>query len=295
MLNIHPNALSRLKINYQEHGDSVLNGRKPGPKKDFRPENKTRKETQDMVIKTAIAHAEWGPVSIANDLQDTHDITINQSTIWRILKREGIRYTTEYKRWKQEPKLYCLDTPGKTLQMDACYPFGRSRDLASFDAIDDCSRTVFGKAYDTEDDQNAMAFVTELVKTVPFTIQELKVDNRYGKDFKNYCEQVLNIKVHYNDPYHPEQNGKIERFHKTLKQEFYFKYISFQDDFDTINYKYRLWQFHYNTKRRHTGYGMNRLTPHQKLQQATLQGMANQIINYPNVTRTLQQYIIFIH
>jgi IS30 family transposase len=295
LLGMHPNAVSRLKDNYQKHGDGVLVGRKTGPKPGFRPHNRTSEQLEELIAQEGSKHPEWGPLPLADHLSETYSITINQTTIWRVLARKKIRYTTTYKRFVQEPKLYCLDTPGKVLQMDACYPFGRSRDLASFDAIDDCSRKIYGRAYDTENDQNAMDFVTRLVKTVPFTIQMIKVDNRYGQDFKTYVEQVLHIKVHYNDPYCPQQNGKIERFHKTLKQEFYHKYIAFTDSFDTINYKYALWQGYYNTKRKHSGYGMNQLTPQQKLIQATYQGMANYIINHPQkVTLTLQQYIVCI-
>jgi len=291
LLKMHPNAVSRLKENYLKHGDSVLTGRKTGPKKGVRPHNRTPEDIEELIAKEGSKYPELGPQPLADHLKETHQLVTNQATVWRVLKRKGIRYTTAYQRFVQEPKLYCLDTPGKVLQMDACYPFGRSRDLASFDAIDDCSRNVFGKAYDTENDQNAIDFVTELVAHTTFTIQALKVDNRYGKDFQTYCEQVLKIKVLYNDPYHPEQNGKIERYHRTLKQEFYFKYIAFTDSFDTINYKYRLWQGHYNSKRKHSGYGMDGLTPEQKLIQATVQGMANHIINYPGkVTLTLQQY-----
>ena len=293
LLNMHPNAVSRLKDNYLKHGDIVFVGRKPGPKRGFRPHNRCSDSLEQIIAHEGIKHPEWGPKPLTDHLIDMYGITVNPTTVWRVLARQKIRYTITYKRFKQEPKLYCLDTPGKVLQMDACYPFGRSRNLASFDAIDDCSRRVYGRAYDTENDQNAMDFVTRLVKTVPFTIQAIKVDNRYGRDFKTYVEQVLGIKVHYNDPYHPEQNGKIERFHRTLKQEFYYKYVTFHDDFDTINYKYALWQHYYNMKRKHYGYGMNGLTPQQKLIQATLQTMANQIINYPGkVTLTLQQYRI---
>jgi len=292
LLNMHPNAVSRLKDNYLKHGEIVLTGRKPGPKSNFRPYNRTPEEIEDIIAKEGINHPELGPRPLADHISEIHNIKTDPTTVWRILKRKKIRYTTQYKRFKQEPKLYCLDTPGKVLQLDACYPFGRSRDLASFDAIDDCSRYIYGRAYECEDDQNAMDFVTRLVENVPFTIQALKVDNRYGRDFKTYVENILHIKVIYNDPYHPEQNGKIERYHRTLKQEFYFRYISFNDNFDTINYKYILWQGYYNTKRKHYGYGMNGLTPKQKLIQATHQGMANYIINHPGkVTLTLQQYI----
>lgn len=279
LLHMHPNAVSRLKDNYLQHGDVVLVGRKPGPKPGKRPHNRTPEEIEEVITREGSKHPEWGPKPLKDHIQEIHNITVDQTTVWRVLGRKQIRYTTHYKRFVQQPKLYCLDTPGKVLQMDACYPFGRSRDLASFDAIDDCSRKVFGRAYDTEDDQNAMDFVTELVAHTQFPIREIKVDNRYGKDFKQYCEQVLGISIHYNDPYSPQQNGKIERYHRTLKQEFYFKYIAFTDSFDTINYKYRLWQGHYNTKRRHYGYGMDGLTPEQKLQQATLQARANSIIN----------------
>lgn len=289
LLNMHPNAVSRLKDNYLEHGQCVLVGRKTGPKRNFRPHNRTSEVIEDLIAKEGSKHPELGPKPLADHLADTFQVITDQTTIWRVLKRKGIRYTTQYKRFKQEPKLYCLDQPGKVLQMDACYPFGRSRDLASFDAIDDCSRIIYGKAYDVENDQNAMDFVTELVHHTPFRIQAIKVDNRVGQSFQTYCEQILNIKVIYNDPYRPEQNGKIERFHRTLKQEFYFRYVSFSDSFDMINYKYRLWQNHYNIKRRHYGYGMDGLTPEQKLKQANLQLMANQIINHPEkVTRTLQ-------
>ena len=289
LLSMHPNAVSRLKDNYLKYGDVALVGRKTGPKSNFRPYNRTSEEVEDIIAAEGCKRPDLGPKPLANHLAEIHQLAVDPTTVWRILKRKGIRYTTQYKRFKQEPKLYCLDTPGKVLQMDACYPFGRSRDLASFDAIDDCSRIIYGKAYDTENDQNAIDFVTELVTHTSFNIQALKVDNRYGHDFKIYCEQVLHIKVIYNDPYHPEQNGKIERYHRTLKQEFYYPYISFFDSFDIINYKYRLWQNYYNVKRKHYGYGMDGLTPQQKLSQTNLQIMANQIINHPGkVTRTLQ-------
>lgn len=289
LLSMHPNAVSRLKDNYVKHGDSVLVGRKTGPKSNFRPYNRTSEEIEDIIAAEGSKHPELGPKPLADHLEESCGIKTDPTTVWRILKRKGIRYTTQYKRFKQEPKLYCLDTPGKVLQMDACYPFGRSRDLASFDAIDDCSRVVYGKAYDVENDQNAMDFVTELLAHTSFPIKAIKVDNRYGQDFKTYCEQVLHIKIIYNDPYCPQQNGKIERYHRTLKQEFYYRYITFFESFDTINYKYRLWQGHYNAKRKHYGYGMDGLTPQQKLNQANLQLMANRIINQTGkVTLTLQ-------
>jgi transposase InsO family protein len=161
-----------------------------------------------------------------------------------------LQYTREYKRWKKDPVLYCLDSPGIELQMDACYPFGRSRKVACFDAIDDCSRWVYADLYQREDDDSAISFVNRLVERAPFRIQRLRVDNRYGKKFVKHCDS-LGIEVIANDPYSPQQNGKIERFHKSLKREFFWKYCSYEDPIVSLQVKLYLWINNYNTKRRH--------------------------------------------
>lgn len=290
-LTMHPNAVSRLATRYHKDGRPALVPKKSGPKK-FTPKNRTPEDIVSVVTAVAIKHPELGPKPLADELNDHWDIQLEQTTVWRILKREKVRYTDSYRRWKDNPTLYCLDIPGEELQLDACYPYGRSRQVASFDAIDDCSRLVFGEAYVREDAASAIRFVTTIVARAPFRIQRLRVDNRYGKRFKEYCETILGIEVIENDPYSPEQNGKIERFHRTLKHEFYWRNCSFTDSLETINYKYRLWLHHYNYNRRHSGYGMNRLTPAQKIAVTLLQSTANTLIAYPQkVTGTLQQYI----
>lgn len=292
LLQMHVKAFSRLKRNYLEYGIAVLYGRKPGPKEGVEVYNKTPQEIEDIVVKLALDNPSKGPIPLSDDLLENHSIRINPATVWRILERTKTRYTAEYKRWKkEEPKFYSLDTPGLELQMDGCYPYGRQRKLVSFDAIDDCSRFVFGKCYYHEDVKSAIKFVHELIKQSPFPIQRIRVDNRYKKEFKNYCEQNLGIEVIVNDPYTPKQNGKIERFHKTLKREFFWKYCSYTDNIKIINLKYALWLKHYNYERKHQGYKMNNLTPAQKIASTLLFKQTNDIIYYPQrVTGTLQQY-----
>lgn len=288
-LSMHPNAVSRLKTRYLEQGREALFPEKPGPKNVENIHNRTPEWIEDIVVNLAIQCPELGPIPLSEEIFDSYGIDLDQTTVWRILTRKKIRYTTEYKRWKQEaPKLYCLDKPGLELQMDACYPFGRSRKIASFDAIDDCSRWVFGKIYTREDALSAIDFVKHLVKVAPFRIERIRVDNRYGKDLTEFCNSI-GIEVIVNDPYEPKQNGKIERFHKTLKREFFWKYCSFYDSLELMQYKYNQWLNYYNSKRRHGGYGMNRMTPNQKIASTLFLSLNN--INYPqNVTLTMQQY-----
>jgi len=288
LLKMHAKSFSRLKARYIREGESALMPKKPGPKR-FTPQNRTPEKIEDLVVEVATKNSNLGPISLADELFENHQIKLDQVTVWRILKRRKARYTTEYKRWKQEPKLYCLDTPGEELQLDGCYPFGRSRKVVHFDAIDDCSRFVFGRLYNRETADNAIDFVKHLIKNVPFRIQRIRVDNRYGKKFVEFCN-AIGIEAIENEPYAPKQNGKIERFHKTLKREFYWKYCSYHDSKMTMQFKYNLWQHHYNTNRKHQGYGMNKLTPRQKIASTLLLSLTN---IYPQkVTLTLQQYMI---
>jgi len=288
-LDMHENAVSRLKKNYEEHGFDALLPKTPGPKKGTVIHNRTDHEVEDLVCALGVRYPNLGPVPLSEKLLDDYGIRMDGSTVWRILKRRAIRYTKRYKRFKQDPTLYALDKPGKELQMDASYPFGRERDIAVFSAIDDCSRWVFSWIYEHEDDKSAIAFVTDLVKRAPFRISAIRVDNRYGKRFKNYCE-TLGISVITNPPYSPEKNGKIERFHKTLKREFFWPQCSFFDPKASMQYKLNLWLHHYNYQRRHGGYKMNRMTPAQKIASTSIQLLSR--TNYPQeVTGTVQQYM----
>lgn len=290
LLSMHPNAVSRLKENYLKYGEEALTPRPPGPKKGSRVHNRTPEWLENVVVELARKHTDQGPVYIADRVLDIHNTYIDQSTVWRILTRKKIRYAGECHRWKQEePAFYCLDTPGLQLQMDACYPFGRSRKLAGFDVIDDCSRWMYGKLYERENAENALDFVKHLIQAAPFRIQSIRVDNRYGHWFKRQVE-AMGIEVIVNDPYTPKQNGKVERFHKTLKRDFFWKYCSYHDSMEFMGYKYAFWQDYYNRERRHQGYEMNGMTPYQKIASSLFLSLTH--INYPqeSVTLTLQQY-----
>ena len=54
---------------------------------------------------------------------------------------------------------------------------------------------------------------------------KVRVDNKFGKKFKEFCASV-GIAVITNDPYSPEQNGKIERWHKTENKSVFTSTVS---------------------------------------------------------------------
>ena len=288
-LGIHKKAFSRLRSRYKESGIQALIPVKPGPKVGSPPRNRTPEWIEEIVCDTAMFNPFMGPIELADKLFDDHSIALDPTTIWRILKRKHIRYNLDYTPIpKKEPTLYCLDYPGQELQLDASYPFGRSRDIVCFSAIDDCSRYVFGMMCDKDNAKNAIKLINYILERSPFPIRRIRVDNRYGKLLKWYCEN-RGLELIENDPYAPTQNGKIERYHRTLKTRFFYGQCSFQDDMETLEYKLQLWLQYYNNKRRHTGYGMNKLTPREKIIKIMFQQLGN--TQTKKVTLTLQSYI----
>lgn len=290
LLKMHPKSFSRLKKNYIEKGETALVSKPPGPKNNHAAKNRTPEWLENIVCELARNNTNKGPIELSEILFDKYSISLDQSTVYRILKRQNVRYGREYIPAEHEkPQFYCLETPGEELQLDACYPFGRGRQICCFDAVDDCSRYVVAKMYDRETADNAIDFIKYLIEHAPFKIKRIRIDNRSKNKITAFCKTVC-IEVIVNNAHTPKQNGKIERFHKTIKRKFFWRYCTIHDDIDLINYNLQLWLVYYNEKRRHGGYGMNRLTPIQKITSSLFNSLY--VTPVEKVTLTLQSYNI---
>ena len=245
--------------------------------------NRTPDEIEQLVIN--IAHEYWndGVETLKDRLQYKNNITLDPSTIYRILKRNNVRYTSDYtrtqRRWKKQ--LFSHQVPGFELQMDTKYPFGYKQGRVIYTIIDDASRWVFAWSYETANAVNTVDFLKKVLVRAPFTIQKIRTDQ--GKEFvAKIVESFLsehNIPHRRNTPYCPEENGKIERFHRTLNEKgLRFGFIP-DEPLETMQYRLCLFLQYYNHVKKHRGLGMNGLTPIEKLWERA------------SVNLTLQSYI----
>jgi len=235
------------------------------------PANKTSPEIEQLIINLAEHYHFEGVISLADRLEYENNITINPTTIYRILKRNGIRYgqyqTFTRKRWKKQ--LYAHRDPGQELQMDTKYPFGYKQGKVIYTIIDDASRWAFAWSYDSAVKEHTIDFLDKVLERAPFNIQKIRADQ--GKEFiandvKIFLESH-NIAYRNNTAYCPEENGKIERFHGTLNQKALQWNFYPRDTTDEIQYKLNLFLHYYNYQKKHRGLGMDSLTPMEKLNQ----------------------------
>lgn len=233
------------------------------------PHNRTSPEVEQLVVNSAQQYYYDGAETLSDRLQFEYNITLHPTTIWRILKRKEIRYGEQQawtkKRWKKQ--LFAHQTPGKEMQMDTKYPWGYREGKVIYTIIDDATRWVFAWSYAKANQKNTLDFLEKVLERIPFPVQKIRTDQ--GKEFiANTIKDFLkenNIQYRNNTPYCPEENGKIERFHRTLNEKalrwgFYPK-----DTLDEMQYKLSLFLSYYNYQKKHRGLGMNGLTPIERL------------------------------
>ena len=206
---------------------------------------------------------EW-PERLRMRLDEKYWIHMNQTTVYRILKRRNVRYHQTYEKEKKQRKMYSLEIPWMEIQVDTWYPFGRHRNFVIYSWIDDCTRRVYSKAYEHANIVNTQDFVNELIRRFPFAIISIRTDQwrEFSKTITKYLSD-LHIEHIKNEPYHPEHNWKIERYHFT---ENMWEVINrpYLISIEEANYMLRNWLSFYNFCRSHTGIGMEKLNPHAK-------------------------------
>jgi len=288
LLNVSRQTISKWLCRYKRYGEESLvppqRAKRRSP-----PANKTPSAIEDIIVFYAEKYWNDGVESLSDRLFAEVNIEIHSTTIYRILKRRKIRYTSLWTGTKKriKKKLYCHQEAGQEIQMDTKYPFGYKQGKVVYTSIDDASRWVFARVYTTANAANTIDFIKRLQERVPFTIKKIRTD--CGTEFVNYKVQNLlysmKIKHRKNTPYCPEENGKIERFHGTLNTQSIQYYWYPSDPIETLEYKLQTYLKYYNFQKRHRGLGMHKLTPFQKLHILAFQPY---LLSSQNVNLTLQ-------
>lgn len=198
-------------------------------------------------------------------LRKNHNIFVSSTTILRIFKRYNVPMGRKKKRWTRYPQKYSKGIPGERLQVDVKFVPKMNEEKKKyyqFTAIDDCTRFRVLKIYDQNNEQSAMDFVNHVKQALPFAIKQIQTDNgsEFGSTFTWHLAD-LSIEHRKIRPGTPEENGKVERSHKTDAEEFYERQIF--SDVKTLIRRLRDWEHEYNYYRPNMALGG--LTPYEYL------------------------------
>jgi len=267
LLGMTRQGLWKLRRNYQAHGPKALVGRKRGPKSWFRVHNRTPEWVEDKV-EAIYRENGGGPDTLLWVIEDNHQdlfTHLSRSTIYRILVRRRL-ILPKTREARKHTKRYVRGYPGEEVQLDTTEPFGKGKGI-QISGIDDYSRWGGADFYFGNTSLNAARFLNWYRSVAPFPITAVRVDNgpEFKKDFVKYCRQA-GIRIIRNPVSTPQHNGKVERFHRTIEEECLWRTRAESEDQETIRYHLDRYLSWYNTKRRHSGLGMNYQTPQQRIE-----------------------------
>ena len=186
-------------------------------------------------------------------------------TIYNWWKRRNL-IIVRHRRKRRPTKLFNhASVPGELVQVDTKHLDGRKR--YQYTAIDVVSKWRYLRAYKDLDGQSTVDFFRRLItraKDKRISIKMIQTDNGY--EFQTEPVRYLASR-HVNHQYiwihTPDQNGVVERSHRTDDEEFY-QQVDTQDlALDELNTRLEEWTNYYNSQRLH--FALNFVTPEEYL------------------------------
>lgn len=185
-------------------------------------------------------------------------------TIYNWWKRRNL-IVNRHRRKRVKSKLFNrAKLSGELVQIDTKF---LPQKKYQYTAIDVVSKWRYLEAYQKLNQENSIDFVQKLLikaRMKGITIKLIQTDN--GLEFQSEFEEYLksfDIKLQHTWIHTPDQNGVVERSHRTDDEEFYQETDIDYSNLEDINNKLKVWLEHYNTKRLH--FSLNYQTPEEYL------------------------------
>ncbi len=220
--------LHRLLARYREGGLEALEPRSRRPKSN--PASTTPQVTARIIELRQQLTAEGtdaGPVTIAWHLQREGTTPPSTSTIRRILHAAGLVTPQPKKRPRSSFLRFEAEQPNETWQSDFTHwPLADGTDVEILNWLDDHSRLLLAcVAFPRVTGDAVVNTFLDVIDNYGIPASTL-TDNgvvftaRFvgGRNAFEYLLQLLGVRQKNGSPGHPQTQGKIERFHQTLKR-----------------------------------------------------------------------------
>lgn len=273
-----------IRRRYREEGEAALEPRSRAPRT---VANKTPAAIEELIVakrkELVDAGLDAGPASIAYELRHVEGLP-SEATIWRRLKARGFVADEPAKAPKRTVRRFDAARANECWQLDdTTWSLTDGTEVKILNILDDHSRLlVASKAMTTCTGANALATMAAAAAVLGWP-ERILSDN--AKAFRNTLATAiapLGVAASHSRPHHPQTNGKVERFHQTLKKRLA---VVTTDTLDELQSVLDAFRHHYNHQRSHRG--IERRTPAQTWTDAPKSGPADRPIDLeaPAATR----------
>ncbi len=246
---------------------------------DSRAPHKTRNreispQQRIRIIKLRKAHLRWGKMKLRKRYTKEYGETVSSWKIQKVIEEGNLYFDTKAHRKQQEKKKQAQINPKKRItefvkkhqvhhlwHVDTVLltlSTGGYRYLLT--AIDDVSKLAYARLYTTHSSKQAADFLKRLHYLTEGEIINLHHDNgsEFEKDFKQACRD-LSLPQWYSRVRMPKDNAVLERFNRTIQEEFVQMAYHGIEDLKEFNQELTEWLVEYNSIRPHQA--LDYLTP----------------------------------
>ncbi len=220
---------------------------------------RTAKEIEQLIVQMRQKHPYWGGRKIRTYLEEQGYVDLPvASTITAILDRYGQVDPQESARHRAFER-FERQLPNELWQMDfkGCVDLVGGGICHPLSLLDDHSRYLLGlEACPNETQSTVQDKLTQVFRRFGLP-QAILMDNAaiWGRDPDHrYTSLVvwlirLGVRVLHGRPYHPQTQGKVERFHRTLQTELIGRYL--WSNLPECQFAFDTWRTQYNYERPH--------------------------------------------
>jgi transposase InsO family protein len=221
------------------------------PTKSSRPHHHP-KQLQEIVVQKIICIREKTKRTSEVVYQEllNQGVKVSLNSVRRTIDRHGLmKKRSPWKRYHPPTERPRAEKPGDLVQLDTIHRMiNEKKRLYIFVLLDVYSRWVYAKAYASMNGATSVAFVAEAQRAAPFLFDMLQSD--HGPEFGKWFVSQVRKKHRYTRIGKPNDNAHIERFNRTLQEEYLDK---IPDDVRAINCGIKKYLRYYNHERMHLG------------------------------------------
>jgi transposase InsO family protein len=227
-IDLPPSTFYRWRRNYAASGKQGLKDQSPYKGRTW---NQLLEEERELILEKAREATDYiSPRELAHYLTDHEQLSVSESTVYRVLKQAGMVKPVERKTFPAGPE-YKVKTKRINQQWQTDASYFKAQGWGWYyliSVLDDYSRKILAWRLQSSMDAGAFSEVVELAceatgmsEVAPEKRPRLVSDNGpslISSEFNEYLDS-WSIGHIFASPYHPQTNGKIERYHRSCKEK----------------------------------------------------------------------------